>query len=82
VGAAAAFYLTLLGAKVVGIIDSVGGLIHEKGFTLDEIRKLYLNKKGNKLFAENLIPFDELNQKIWSVPAEIFIPAAASRLVT
>jgi glutamate dehydrogenase/leucine dehydrogenase len=82
VGAAAAFYLTLLGAKVVGIIDSVGGLIQERGFTLEEIRNLYLNKKGNKLFAENLIPFDELNQKIWSVPAEIFIPAAASRLVT
>ncbi|MDZ7613461.1 MAG: Glu/Leu/Phe/Val dehydrogenase dimerization domain-containing protein [Flavobacteriaceae bacterium] len=82
VGAAAAYYLTLLGARVVGIIDSVGGLIHEKGFTLEEIRSLYINKKGNKLFAENLIPFSEINEKIWSVPAEIFIPAAASRLVT
>ena len=34
------------------------------------------------LVAEKMIPFDEINEKIWSVPAEIFIPAAASRLVT
>jgi len=34
------------------------------------------------LVAEQLIPFDEINEKIWSVQAEIFIPAAASRLVT
>ena len=26
--------------------------------------------------------FEEINQKIWNVKAEIFIPAAASRLVT
>ena len=30
----------------------------------------------------NIIPFDEINERIWSVGAEIFIPAAASRLVT
>jgi glutamate dehydrogenase/leucine dehydrogenase len=27
-------------------------------------------------------PFDEINKTIWDIPAEIFIPAAASRLVT
>ncbi|MFD0760951.1 Glu/Leu/Phe/Val dehydrogenase dimerization domain-containing protein [Lutibacter aestuarii] len=82
VGSAAAYYLTQLGAKVVGIIDRVGGLIKEEGFTLDEMTTLFLQKDGNKLRAENLIPFDEINQEIWSIPAEIFIPAAASRLVT
>ncbi len=81
VGSAAAYYLTQLGAKVVGIIDRVGGVIKEDGFSLEEVRTMFLNKKGNMLVAEEMIPFDEINQKIWSIPAEIFIPAAASRLV-
>jgi len=82
VGSAAAYYLTQLGAKVVGIIDRAGGVIKEDGFSLEEVRTMFLNKKGNMLVAEEMIPFDEINQKIWSIPAEIFIPAAASRLVT
>lgn len=82
VGSAAAFYLSSLGAKVVGIIDRVGGLINEKGYTHEDIRTLFLNKIGNTLFAPNLIPFEEINQRIWNIPAEIFVPAAASRLVT
>ena len=40
------------------------------------------NDTDSRLVAEEMIPFDEINQKIWSIPAEIFIPAAASRLVT
>ena len=43
---------------------------------------MFLNKKGNQLVTSDMIPFDEMNQKIWSLPAEIFVPAAASRLVT
>ncbi|MFL0104340.1 Glu/Leu/Phe/Val dehydrogenase dimerization domain-containing protein [Tenacibaculum maritimum] len=82
VGSAAAYYLTQLGAKVVGIIDRDGGVINEEGFSMEEMRKLFLSKDGNKLVADNMIPFDEINQKIWSLPAEIFIPAAASRLVS
>jgi len=82
VGSAAAYYLTQLGAKVVGIIDRVGGIIKEEGYSLEDIRTMFLNKKGNMLVAEHMIPFDEVNNKIWSLPAEIFIPAAASRLVT
>jgi len=82
VGSAAAYYLTQLGAKVVGIIDSVGGLINEDGFTLDEMTALFLQKDGNKLNATNLISFEEMNTHIWKLSAEIFVPAAASRLVT
>ncbi len=82
VGSAAAYYLTQLGAKVVGIIDRVGGVIKEEGFTLEEVRTMFLNKRGNMLVAENMISFEEMNRKIWTLPAEIFIPAAASRLVT
>ncbi len=82
VGSAAAYYLTQLGAKVVGIIDRDGGLINEEGFSMDEMTALFLGKDGNKLVSENMIPFDEMNQKVWSLPAEIFVPAAASRLVS
>lgn len=82
VGSAAAFYLAEIGAKVVGIIDRDGGLINENGFTFEEIKELFLNKDGNKLVAENMIPFEEINQKIWTLGAAIFAPCAASRLVT
>ena len=82
VGSAAAYYLTQLGVKVVGIIDISGGLINENGFSMEEMTNLFLQKHKNKLNADSLIPFDEINDKIWSLPAEIFIPAAASRLVT
>ncbi len=81
VAAAAAYYLTQSGAKVVGIIDRVGGLINEKGFSFEEITKLFNAKTGNYLVADNLIKFDEANERIWTIGAEIFIPAAASRLV-
>lgn len=82
VGAAAAYYQSQLGAVVVGIIDRVGGLINTDGFTAEEIKTLFLKKNGNFLNAENMLSFEEVNQRIWSVGAEIFIPAAASRLIT
>ncbi|AVR44264.1 amino acid dehydrogenase [Christiangramia fulva] len=82
VGSAAAYYLAQLGVKVIGIIDRVGGLIKEEGFSFEEIRELFLNKKGNTLNHDNLIPFEEINEKIWKLDAEIFAPCAASRLIS
>ena len=82
VGAAAAFYLSKMGAKVVGIIDIAGGLIKEEGFSFNEITDLFLAKTGNTLVADYLIPFNEINEKIWSLKTEIFAPCAASRLIT
>ncbi len=82
VGAAAAFYLSQMGAKVVGIIDIAGGLINEEGLSFEAIRQLFLNKKGNTLESDDLIPFEEVNEKIWNIEAEIFAPCAASRLIT
>ena len=81
VAGAAAYYLAQAGAKVVGIIDKVGGLINKKGFTFDEIKSLVENRSGNFLEAENILPFEKVNEEIWSIGAEIFIPAAASRLL-
>ncbi|EAR12235.1 Glu/Leu/Phe/Val dehydrogenase family protein [Polaribacter irgensii 23-P] len=82
VGSAAAYYLTQLGAKVVGIIDREGGILKEDGFSMEEMTQLFLAKDGNQLVAENMLSFDDINEKIWSLPAEIFVPAAASRLVS
>ncbi|WP_334112484.1 Glu/Leu/Phe/Val dehydrogenase dimerization domain-containing protein [Paucihalobacter sp.] len=82
VGAAACFYLAKMGVKIVGIIDIAGGLINENGFSEAEITSLYLDKSGNNLFAKDLISFEEMNERIWSLSAHIFAPCAASRLVT
>lgn len=81
VAAAAGYYLAQQGVKVVGIIDRVGGLINPEGFTQEEVAQLFNNRVNNTLVAENLISFDEAYAKIWSMGAEIFVPAAASRLV-
>ena len=82
VGAAAAFYFAQLEAKVVGIIDKAGGLINSEGFTFKEITDLYLAKNGNALLSVDLIPFNEINERIWSLITEVFAPCAASRLIT
>ena len=82
VGSAGAYYLAQEGAVVVGIIDRVGGLINKDGFSFEEIKQLFLNKNGNALHAENMLSFEEVNDKIWDLDAEIFIPCAASRLIT
>lgn len=82
VGSAGAYYLAQQGAKIVGIIDRVGGLINTDGFSLEEIRDLFLNKNGNELAHPDMMSFDDVNSKIWDVKADVFIPCAASRLIT
>ena len=82
VGAAGAYYLAQEGAIIVGIIDRVGGLIKEDGFSFEEITTLFNAKDGNKLNAPNMLSFDEVNAKIWDIKAEVFLPCAASRLIT
>ena len=82
VGSTAAYYLAQAGAKVVGIIDRNGGLLRPEGFSFDQVRGLFLNKDGNQLAAGKLLSFDEVNAKIWSLGAEVFLPCAGSRLVT
>ena len=81
VGAAAAYYMSLYGVLIVGIIDKNGGLLKPTGFSKEEIKQLFLNKKGNTLTHPDLLSFEEINSKIWETGAEIFVPAAASRLV-
>jgi glutamate dehydrogenase/leucine dehydrogenase len=82
VASAAACYLALQGVKVLGIIDRHGGLIREEGMDLEEIKFLFNEKRGNKLYSELLLTFEEANERLWDLGADIFIPGAASKIVT
>lgn len=89
VAAAAAYYLSQMDVMIVGIIDREGGLLNNQGFSKDQIKQLFIERDGNKLsqatcqkMGFEFMPYDEINQKIWSIGADIFIPAAASRMIT
>ncbi|MCB0704646.1 MAG: amino acid dehydrogenase [Saprospiraceae bacterium] len=82
VASAAAAYLASQGVRILGIIDREGGVIDPDGMNLDQIKDLYINKNGNKLVSENMVSASEANDRIWDLGADIFIPGAASKLVT
>ena len=81
VAGAAAYYLAQAGAIIVGIIDKVGGVVNPDGYTFDEVKSLFEDRTSNFLEADNMLSFEEANEKVWKVGAEIFVPAAASRLL-
>jgi glutamate dehydrogenase/leucine dehydrogenase len=82
VGATAAYYLSRMGARIVGIIDRAGGIIAPEGLSPERVAELYAGRRGNELVAPDLLPFEEVDARIWSMGAAIFLPCAASRLVT
>ncbi len=82
VAGAAAYYLAQAGAIIVGIIDKVGGIVNPEGYTFEEIKSLLEDRSSNFLEAENMLSFEEINKTIWRIGAEIFVPAAASRLLS
>lgn len=81
VGAAAAWYLASYGVKIVGIIDGFGGVISTEGYNLEQITDLFNGRVNRRLTSQDVLSFVEVNEKIWDVGAEIFIPAAGSRLI-
>jgi glutamate dehydrogenase/leucine dehydrogenase len=81
VGAAAGYYLSQWGVKIVGIIDRHGGVMQKDGFSHEEVTRFFLDRNGNQLHTDKLIPFDTIKNDVWHIGAEIFVPAAASRLV-
>lgn len=82
VAAAAGYYLSREGARIVGIIDRHGGAIVPEGLSADQVRALFMNKDGNALRMQDMLPYDEVSQRIWDIGAEVFLPCAASRIVT
>jgi len=82
VGGAAALTLAYHGFRIVGILDIRGAVIRPEGLSLDQVKELYVNREGNQLPADDLMSFEEANQHIWNMGAEVFVPAAGSRLVS
>lgn len=82
VAATAAYYAAQEGASVVGIIDRDEGLIEPEGLGYEAVRDLMLKKEGNKLSAAGAQPFKDVNERIWDLEADLFLPCAGSRLVT
>ena len=82
VGGAAALTLAKEGYKIVGIIDRRGGILDPDGLDLEAIKRLYFDREGTALKGEQILPFEAINREIWSVGADVFVPAAGSRLVT
>lgn len=81
VASAAGYYLAQLGAVIVGIMDKDGGIINTEGMDFGKVTELFLHKKDNTLSCDKE-DFETSNRKIWDVPCDIFVPGAASRLVT
>lgn len=82
VASAAGYYLAQEGARITGILDRVGGLLHRDGLGAEAVGTLFLDKQGNNLHAPGLLPFAQANEAFWDCGADIFLPCAASRLVT
>ncbi|HMV15106.1 MAG TPA: Glu/Leu/Phe/Val dehydrogenase dimerization domain-containing protein [Chitinophagales bacterium] len=81
VGAAAAYFLAQQGVKIAAIIDITGILISKNGLDFEQVKKLFLQRKNNKLSHPDLLPFDKAQAQFWNTKADIFIPAAGSRFV-
>ncbi|MDP5168688.1 MAG: amino acid dehydrogenase [Bacteroidia bacterium] len=82
VGGAAALTLAKEGFQIVGILDRRGGIMDPEGLDLEAIKALYLSRDGNILKGATVLPFEAVNREIWSMGAEVFIPAAGSRMVS
>lgn len=81
VGGPTAFYLAQAGMKIVGVTDRDGGVISKDGFSLEEIKSLLENRVNNVITGYEKVSHDNLNKVFEELKAEVFIPAAGSRLV-
>lgn len=81
VGAAAGFYLSKMGVKIVGIIDANGACIHPEGYSDEEVISLFKNRSNRNATGLMNFGFEEGINKIWELEADIFVPCAGSRMV-
>ncbi|MBP6184980.1 MAG: amino acid dehydrogenase [Saprospiraceae bacterium] len=82
VAAAAGYYLAAHGARITGILDLGGVVLAPDGLDYHQVEELFNSRDGNKLAHPMAIPFNEGKDKFWEMPADIFMPGAASKLVT
>jgi len=82
VGGPAAWYLTQMGIKVVGILDRDWALVNEEGFSEAFLGQLLIQKNGKEIFESKGVAFEEAQKQFWNTKAEIFTPNAGSRMVS
>lgn len=86
VAATAAYYLCYTGMKIQGILDREYGWVADQGAPLDleACRRLLLMRRGNALNPDSIpcLSHHQAAPLFWSQAADVFVPAAASRLVT
>tara|TARA_Y100000589_G_scaffold285276_1_gene284670 strand:+ start:268 stop:1500 length:1233 start_codon:yes stop_codon:yes gene_type:complete len=80
VGASAGFFLSKAGFSIRGIMDKEGYVLSEEGFSIDEVKTLFLNKNRNVFNSKNKVFENDTN--FWKHGADVFLPCAGSRLVT
>lgn len=81
VGAAAGFYLSKMGVKIVGIIDANGACVNEEGFSNEQIVELFINRHNRNATGLMNLSFEEGKEQLWKIKADIFVPCAGSRMV-
>lgn len=82
VGGAAAFYLAQYGLKIIGITDSKGGLLNQEGFSFEEIKEILIKREKNLIISDKKLNHEEIGENLWKTGADVFIPAAGSRMVS
>ena len=82
VGAAAGFFLDQMGVQIIAISDRTGGIVNAEGFSTDDIHTFFLNRKNNEIQSDSKCSHKEMEEFLKGNTYEIFIPAAASRLVS
>lgn len=78
VGGPAALYLARMGARVVGIADAVSGLTSEEGLDGKAMEALLRRRKVRELPEHPGRRAGEAREEVYSIPADIFVPAAVS----
>ncbi len=78
VGAAAALYLSRMGARIVGIVDAGSGLASPKGLGQEEVEDLLRRRQGRVLPEHPLRVEGPEREMAYRTDADLFVPAAIS----
>lgn len=78
VGGAAALYLAREGAQVVGIVDASRAIVAPEGLTAREVEELLARREGTLLPPHPNRVEGRDRERVYDVPADLFVPAAIS----
>ncbi len=81
VGAAAGWYLSQAGAKLVLIQDKEGFIVNNQGFDQEVVSDFMNQKINHTIPSDQKRPTSDLDQELEKLQIDLFIPAAASKLV-